>query len=83
MSVLFKKQFDYELEEKTFQTREQHVQRRVGQKDKRGQRAAKEEDLLVFGYSCNVYCDDIKAVYFDEGKHLIPWMGDESLMIDR
>ncbi|XP_028400439.1 splicing factor, suppressor of white-apricot homolog isoform X2 [Dendronephthya gigantea] len=80
MSVLFKSQFDYELEEKS---REQHVQRRVGQKDKRGQRAIKDQDLLVFGYSCNVYCDDIKAVYFDEGRHLIPWMGDESLMIDR
>ncbi len=79
MSVLFKNQFGYEQEENSYRDRRQHVSRIVGQKDKR----SNEESLLVFGYACNVYCDDEKAVYFDEGRHLIPWMGDQSLMIDR
>ena len=41
------------------------------------------EDLLVFGYQCKVFYDDEKAKYLEEGRHLIPWMGDASLMIDR
>ena len=79
MSVLFKNQFGYEQEENSYQKRHQHVPRKIGQKDKR----AREENLLVFGYACSVYYDDQKAVYFNEGRHLMPWMGDESLMIDR
>ncbi|XP_046569786.1 splicing factor, suppressor of white-apricot homolog [Haliotis rubra] len=41
------------------------------------------EDLFVFGYACKVFRDDEKASYIDQGKHLIPWMGDDRLMIDR
>lgn len=40
-------------------------------------------DLLVFGYACKVFRDDDKARDIDQGKHLIPWMGDNSLKIDR
>uniref|UniRef100_A0A3Q4HTU0 Suppressor of white apricot N-terminal domain-containing protein n=1 Tax=Neolamprologus brichardi TaxID=32507 RepID=A0A3Q4HTU0_NEOBR len=40
-------------------------------------------DLLVFGYACKLFRDDEKALYHDHGKHLIPWMGDKSIMIDR
>ncbi|KAM7348363.1 suppressor of white-apricot isoform 2-T2 [Cochliomyia hominivorax] len=40
-------------------------------------------DLLVFGYACKVFRDDAKALDIDQGKHLIPWMGDNNLKIDR
>ena len=40
-------------------------------------------ELLVFGYQCKLYRDDQKAKYIDGGKHLIPWMDDPSLFIDR
>lgn len=41
------------------------------------------EDLLVFGYSCKLFRDNDKALYLDKGNHLIPWMGDNSVMVDR
>lgn len=50
-------------------------------------RQADEEDekagLLVFGYHCKLFRDDDKAMFIEQKKHLIPWMGDSSLMIDR
>jgi len=41
------------------------------------------EDLLVFGYACKLFRDDEKAYGIDQGKLLIPWMGDDSIKIDR
>lgn len=40
-------------------------------------------ELLVFGYQSQIFRDDEKAREIDQGKHLIPWMGGNSLKIDR
>ncbi|XP_030073685.1 splicing factor, suppressor of white-apricot homolog isoform X2 [Microcaecilia unicolor] len=40
-------------------------------------------ELLVFGYACKVFRDDEKALFHEQGKHLIPWMGDRKIQIDR
>ncbi|KAM3825928.1 LOW QUALITY PROTEIN: splicing factor, suppressor of white-apricot homolog [Vipera latastei] len=40
-------------------------------------------ELLVFGYACKLFRDDEKALKQEQGRHLIPWMGDASIMIDR
>jgi len=41
------------------------------------------EELFVFGYACKLFRDDEQALTVDEGKYMIPWMGDDSLLIDR
>ncbi|XP_055305495.1 protein suppressor of white apricot [Sitodiplosis mosellana] len=41
------------------------------------------DDLLIFGYACKIFRDDEKAIKYDQGRHLIPWMGDNTLKIDR
>lgn len=43
----------------------------------------KHEDLLVFGYHCKLFRDDSTAEEVNKGNHLIPWMGNADLMIDR
>lgn len=43
----------------------------------------KEEELIVFGYSCKLFRDDFSAKAIDRGQSLIPWHGDENIMIDR
>lgn len=57
----------------------------AGPHDKTGasKRTDGEVDLLVFGYSCKLFRDDAKAILEDSGQLLIPWMGDNSLMVDR
>lgn len=45
--------------------------------------AKKYDKLLVFGYHCKFFRDDEMAVKVNEGKTLIPWMGNQDLMIDR
>ncbi|KAJ8408583.1 hypothetical protein AAFF_G00252180 [Aldrovandia affinis] len=40
-------------------------------------------ELLVFGYACKLFRDDERAAFHEQGKHLIPWMGDKNIMIDR
>ncbi|GIY09619.1 hypothetical protein CEXT_122111 [Caerostris extrusa] len=41
------------------------------------------DKLFLRGDACTIYEYDEKAMFIDQGKHLIPWMGDESIMIDR
>jgi hypothetical protein len=43
----------------------------------------KEEEIIVFGYSCKLFRDDFFAKAIDRGQSLIPWNGDENVMIDR
>ncbi|CAK9302677.1 unnamed protein product [Gordionus sp. m RMFG-2023] len=45
--------------------------------------AENDEPLLVFGYASKIYRDDEKALYIHKGHQLIPWMGDNNILIDR
>ncbi|XP_042167558.1 splicing factor, suppressor of white-apricot homolog isoform X1 [Oncorhynchus tshawytscha] len=40
-------------------------------------------ELLVFGYACKLFRDDERAHFHEQGKQLIPWMGDKNILIDR
>jgi len=42
-----------------------------------------ENELLVFGYSAKLFRDDVRAQEIEEGSGLIPWMGNQEVMIDR
>lgn len=50
---------------------------------KNGHNEQKEDELIVFGYSCKLFRDDFSAKAIDRGQSLIPWNGDENVMIDR
>ncbi|CAF2894505.1 unnamed protein product [Rotaria sp. Silwood2] len=43
-----------------------------------GHSEPKEEELIVFGYSCKLFRDDFFAKAIDRGQSLIPWNGDEN-----
>ncbi|XP_063704361.1 splicing factor, suppressor of white-apricot homolog [Culicoides brevitarsis] len=46
-------------------------------------RETPDNELLVFGYQCKLYRDDAKALYIDQGRHLIPCPSNTSLKVDR
>ena len=41
------------------------------------------QEILVFGYAAKLFRDDGKALQVDQGKHLVPWMGQTDCLIDR
>lgn len=52
-------------------------------KDRANKAKRSYDDVMVVGYHCKLFQDDVMARYIEEGKHLIPWMGDESILVDR
>lgn len=50
---------------------------------KTNQAAANFDSLLIIGYQSKIFHDDERALFIDQGRHLIGWMGNESLKIDR
>ena len=71
MSILFDPNENLQTRRKRPDSKQSHNQK------------SKHEDLLVFGYQCKLFRDDATALVVNEGKQLIPWMGNEDLMIDR
>lgn len=45
--------------------------------------AGNPDDLLVVAYSSNLYRDDFMALKLESRDMLIPWNGDQNLLIDR
>jgi hypothetical protein len=41
------------------------------------------KDLVVIGYSSNLYRDDFNALKIEDKSNLIPWNRDQNLLIDR
>ncbi|RNA35652.1 splicing suppressor of white-apricot -like protein [Brachionus plicatilis] len=41
------------------------------------------DDLNIRGYSSNIYRDDFTALKVESKEYLIPWNGDQSLLIDK
>lgn len=44
---------------------------------------ASKSDLLAFGYSCKLFDNDNSANFLEKGQNLVPWSGDNKLLIDR
>ncbi len=51
--------------------------------DRPSENAKEDEQLLVFGYACKLFRNDARTLLESSGQLLIPWMGDNSLMVDR
>lgn len=57
----------------------------VGKRQEEAEKSRQDEldELCVVGYACKLFRDDARAREVDRGSLLIPWMGDETLKIDR